>query len=122
MIKTTTNKVIIRGSLIGEPSNNNSFSTPVCANRIAIGNAINSRGKPRAKIEIIHNQKDYFALRKTVLSSAKTVTLRRSTALTAGTLRVFELHGFTSRGIPNKFGELEDKNSRGRKEALPGAS
>jgi hypothetical protein len=96
MIKTTANKIIARGNLVGKPGNNDSLLAAVCANRIAIRNAVNSRGKPRAKIKIIHNRKGYFALRKTVLSSAKTVSLRRSTALTAGTLRVFELHGFTS--------------------------
>lgn len=42
------------------------------------------------------NQKDKIALRKTVLSSARTTTFRRPTALTAGTLRVFGLHGSTS--------------------------
>nr|DAU11778.1 MAG TPA: hypothetical protein [Microviridae sp.] len=42
----------------------------------------------------MHN--NYYALRKTVLSSARTTTFRRPTALTAGTLRVFGLHGSTS--------------------------
>lgn len=57
MIKTTANKIVIRGSLVGKPSDDNSLFTSVCANRIAIRNAIDNRGKPRAKIEVVHNQK-----------------------------------------------------------------
>lgn len=52
---TTTNKVVIRRSFIGKPSDNNSLFTTVHANRITIRGVINNRGKSRAEIEIIHN-------------------------------------------------------------------
>ena len=57
MIKSTTNKVIISRFLGGEPSNNNSFFSTICANRITIRNTINGRRKPRAEIEIIHKKR-----------------------------------------------------------------
>ena len=116
MIKTTTNKVVIRGSLISKPGNNNSLSTSICANRIAIRNAINNRRKSRAKIEVIHNQ-------KVILCASKDGTFERENCYVtpldglngqdASRLRAPWLH-FT-KCIPNKFGEFEDKNSRRRK-------
>jgi hypothetical protein len=57
MITTTTSKIIIGRSLVGKPSENNSLSAKVRANRIAVRNTINNRRKPRSEIEIIHNLK-----------------------------------------------------------------
>jgi len=56
MIETTANKVVIRGNLVSKPGDDNSLSASICANRITIRDAIDNRRKPRAKIEIIHNQ------------------------------------------------------------------
>lgn len=123
MIKTTANKVIIRRSFVSEPSNNNSLSTSVCANRIAIGGAINNRRKSRAKIEIVHNQKVIFCASKDGTFERENCYVTPLDGLNgrdASRLRAPWLH-FTN-CIPNKFGEFEDKNSRGRKETLPGVS
>lgn len=119
MIKATANKIVVRGNLVGKPSNDNSLSASVCANRIAIRNAIDNRGKPRAKIEIIHNQ-------KAILCASKDGTFGRENCFVtpldglsgrdASRLRAPWLH-FTIR-VPNRFGEFENKkNPRG--ERLP---
>lgn len=57
MIKTTANKIVIRGNLVSKPSNDNAFPTSVCANRITARHAIDNRRKSRAKVEVVHNQK-----------------------------------------------------------------
>lgn len=119
MVKTTANKVVFRGNLVGEPRDNNALSTSVCANRIAARNAIDNRGKPRAKIEVIHNQKVILCASKdgTFERENRSVTpLDGLNGRDASRLRAPWLH-FTN-CIPNKFGELEGKkNPRG--ERLP---
>ena len=57
MVETTANKIIVRRSLVSKPGNNDSLSTSICANRIAMRNAINTRRKSRPEIKIIHNSK-----------------------------------------------------------------
>jgi len=59
VIKTTASKIVICGNLVGKPSDNDSLSTSVCANRIATGNVIDSRAKKRAKIKAIHKKSIY---------------------------------------------------------------
>lgn len=108
MIEATTNKVVIRGNLVGEPSDDDPLFTSVCTNRIAIRNATNNRGKPRAKIEVIHNQ-------KVILCASKDGTFERENCFVtpldglngqdASRLRAPWLH-FTGH-IPNKFGGFE---------------
>lgn len=107
MIKATANKIVIRGNLVGEPSDNNSLSTSVCANRIAIRKAIDSRGKPRAEIKVIHN-------RKVILCASKDGTFERENYFVtpldglngrdATRLRAPWLH--FKRYISNKFDEF----------------
>lgn len=57
---TTTSKIIIRRRLVSEPSDNNSLSTTISANRITHRKATNVRRKPRSIIEIIHDKKKHF--------------------------------------------------------------
>lgn len=119
MIKTTANKIVIRGKLVGKPSNNDSFSTSVCANRVTTTSAIDNRRKSGAEVEIIHNQ-------KVILCASKDGTFERENCFVtpldglngrdASRLRAPWLH--FAKYIPNKFGELEGKkNPRG--ERLP---
>jgi len=119
MIKTTANKIIIRRNLVSKPSNNNSFSTSICANRIAKTGVIDNRRKPRAEIKVIHNQ-------KVILCASKDGTFERENYFVtpldglngrdASRLRAPWLHSTIY--IPNKFGEFEGKkNPRG--ERLP---
>lgn len=115
MVKTTANKIVIRGSLVGKPSDNNSVSTFICANRIATRSAIDDRRKPGAKIKIIHN-------RKVTLCASKDGTFERENCFVtpldglngqdASRLRAPWLH--FAMYIPNKFGEFEGKKSQGR--------
>ena len=116
VIKAAANKIIIRGNLVGEPSNNNSLSTSVCADRIAIRNAIDNRRKPRTEIKVIHNQ-------KVILCASKDGTFERENCFVtpldglngrdAARLRAPWLH--FAKYIPNKFGEFESKKkSQGR--------
>lgn len=119
VIKTTTDKIVICGNLVRKPSNNNSLSTSVCANRIAIRNAIDSRRKSGTKIEIIHNQ-------KVILCASKDGTFERENCyvtpldgLTAGTLRVFELHGFTSQSVYRINSVSSRTKTPGREKSSP---
>ena len=115
MIKATADKIVIRGNLVGEPSNNDSFPTSICANRIATMSAIDNGRKPRAKIEIIHNQ-------KVILCASKDGTFERENCFVtpldglngrdAARLRAPWLH--FAGDIPNKFGEFESKKTQGR--------
>ena len=115
MITTTANKIVIRGNLVSKPGNDNPLPTSICTNRIAARDAINNRRKPRAKIEIIHNQ-------KAILCASKDGTFERENCFVtpldglngrdASRLRAPWLH-FTGH-IPNKSGELESKKSQGR--------
>lgn len=57
MITTTANKVILSGFFVGEPGDNNTLPTTVCCNRKTVRDAVNHRGKARAKIKSIHNQR-----------------------------------------------------------------
>ena len=119
MIKTTANEIIIRRNLVSKPSDDNSLSTSVCANRITTRNAIDNRGKSRTEIEIIHSQ-------KVILCASKDGTFERENCFVtpldglngrdASRLRAPWLH-FTTY-IPNKFGEFESKKSP-RGERLP---
>lgn len=95
MVKATANKIIIRGNLVGKPGDSNSLFTSICANRVAKMSVIDNRRKPGAKIEVIHNQKETLCASKDGTFERENCSLRRSTALTAGTLRVFELRGST---------------------------
>lgn len=121
MIKTTANKIIIRGDLLSEPSNDDSLFSSICANGIAMRKAINSRGKPGPKIEIIHDS-------KRLLYASKDGTFERENCFVtpldglngrdASRLRAPWLHYASC--ILNKFSEFENKNSQGR-ENSPGS-
>jgi hypothetical protein len=58
-VKTAVSEIFIRRNCVRKPSDNNSLFASICANRIAIGNVVNNRRKPRAKIEIIHKRSIY---------------------------------------------------------------
>ena len=114
MIKATTNKVIICGNLVGKPSNNNSLPTSICANRIAMRNTINGRGKPRTKVEIIHNQKAILCASKDGTFESENCSVTPLDGLNgrdAARLRAPWLH--FAKCIPNKFGESESKKIPG---------
>lgn len=115
MIKTAANKIVIRGNLIGEPSDDDSLPASICANRIAIRDTIDNGRKPRAKIEVVHNQ-------KVILCASKDSTFERENCFVtpldglngrdASRLRAPWLH-FTIY-ILNRFSEFESKkNPRG---------
>lgn len=119
VIKTTANKIVFRGSLVGKPSDNNSLPASICANGIATRGSINNRRKSRAKIKHIHN-------RRILLCASKDGTFERENCFVtpldglngrdASRLRAPWLH-FTN-CIPNKFGEFEGKKSQGRRTPL----
>lgn len=115
MVKATTNKIIIRRYFVGEPGYNNAFATTICANRIAIRNAIDDRGKSGAKIKVIHNQEVIYCASKDGTFERENCFVTPLDGLNgrdASRLRAPWLH-FAIR-IPNKFGEFESKKSQGR--------
>lgn len=118
MIKATANKIIIRGHLVGKPSDDNSLSTSVCANRIAIRNAINNGGKPRTKIEVIHNQKVILCVSKDGTFEHENCFVTPLDGLNgrdASRLRAPWLH--FAKCIPNRFGKSEGKKISGESDS-----
>ena len=58
IIAATTNKILERGSFVGKPSDNDSLLASIHGNGVTKRRAVNNRGEPRPKINVIHGKKN----------------------------------------------------------------